>query len=386
MTDHSSETVASVVGSITGAKQYRPYPAYKDSGVEWLGKIPTTWEVTENRWLFRESDSRSEYGEEELLTVSHISGVTRRADKPDVTMMEAASHEGYKLCGSGDLAINTMWAWMGALGVACEDGMVSPSYNVYCIELAELVPNYYDYLCRVPTHIVEITRHSKGIWSSRLRLYPDSFRNIQTPVPPKSEQRRITDFLDRTTVKIDALVTKKERLIKLLQEKRTALITRAVTKGIDPDATMKDSGVQWLADIPERWKTARMWQVSEAISGGTPSREEPRYWGGLIPWVSPKDMKRRLLGDTEEKITERGRAEGGLRLVRPPAVLIVVRGMILAHSFPVALATVDHQSGGCSSHTDSSRGTFSRKRHHVVRDRNVLTIGIGQQRPRLVEA
>ena len=256
MTDHSSETVASVAGSITGAKQYRPYPAYKDSGVEWLGKIPTNWEVTENRWLFRESDSRSEYGEEELLTVSHISGVTRRADKPNVTMMEATSHEGYKLCGSGDLAINTMWGWMGALGVAREDGMVSPSYNVYRISSAALVPSYYDYLCRVPTHVVEITRHSKGIWSSRLRLYPDTFRNIQTPVPPKSEQHRIANFLNGETAKIEALVSKKERLIKLLQEKRTALVTRAVIKGIDPDAPMKDSGVEWLGEIPENWDVA----------------------------------------------------------------------------------------------------------------------------------
>ena len=83
-----------------------------------------------------------------------------------------------------------------------------------------------------------------------------------------------------------------------------------------------------------------MWQVTDAISGGTPSREEPSYWGGLIPWVSPKDIKRRMLDDTVETITERGQMEGGLRLIRPPAVLIVVRGMILAHSFPVALATV----------------------------------------------
>ena len=258
MTDCGSETVASVVGSIADAMQCRPYPAYKDSGVEWLEKIPTHWEVKENRWLFRESDSRSEYGEEELLTVSHISGVTRRADKPDVTMMEAASHEGYKLCSSGDLAVNTMWAWMGALGVAREDGMVSPSYNVYRIVRTGLVPSYYDYLCRTPAYIVEITRHSKGIWSSRLRLYPDTFRNIQTPVPPRSEQRRITEFLDQTTANIEGLVAKKERLIELLQEKRTALITRAVTKGLDPDARMKDSGVEWLGEIPVHWEMKRL--------------------------------------------------------------------------------------------------------------------------------
>ena len=107
-----------------------------------------------------------------------------------------------------------------------------------------------------------------------------------------------------------------------------------------PYPAYRDSGVEWLGEIPAHWSVARMWQVSEAISGGTPERDEPRYWDGTIPWVSPKDMKRRLLGYTEEKITERGRRNAGLKLINPPAVLVVVRGMILAHSFPVAVSTV----------------------------------------------
>ena len=104
--------------------------------------------------------------------------------------------------------------------------------------------------------------------------------------------------------------------------------------------TYRDSGVEWLGEIPAHWSVVRMWQVCEAISGGTPERDESRYWDGTIPWVSPKDMKRRLLGYTEEKITERGRRSAGLKLINPPAVLVVVRGMILAHSFPVAVSTV----------------------------------------------
>ena len=107
-----------------------------------------------------------------------------------------------------------------------------------------------------------------------------------------------------------------------------------------PYPAYRDSGVEWLGDIPEHWVVARMWQVSEAISGGTPERDEPRYWDGPIPWVSPKDMKRRLLGYTEERITERGLQDAGLKLIHPPVVLVVVRGMILVHSFPVAVSTV----------------------------------------------
>jgi len=205
----------------------------KDSGVEWLGEIPRDWEVKENQWLFRESDLRSMDGREELLTVSHITGVTCRSDKPDVTMIEAESHEGYKLCRAGDLAINTMWAWMGALGVAFEDGIVSPSYNVYRIRNNRLSPDYFDYLCRIPTYITEITRHSKGIWSSRLRLYPEEFRNMRTPLPPTCEQCAIVDFLDEETEKISALVAKVREAIDRLKELRTALIAAAVTGKID---------------------------------------------------------------------------------------------------------------------------------------------------------
>ena len=107
-----------------------------------------------------------------------------------------------------------------------------------------------------------------------------------------------------------------------------------------PYPAYRDSGVEWLGEIPAHWVVVRMWQVSEAISGGTPERDEPRYWDGTIPWVSPKDMKRRLIGCTEERITERGRRNAGLKLIYPPAVLVVVRGMILAHNFPVAVSTV----------------------------------------------
>ena len=107
-----------------------------------------------------------------------------------------------------------------------------------------------------------------------------------------------------------------------------------------PYPAYRDSGVEWLGEIPAHWVVARMWQVSEAISGGTPERDEPHYWDGTIPWVSPKDMKRRQIGYTEESITERGRRDAGLKLIIPPAVLVVVRGMILAHSFPVAVSSV----------------------------------------------
>jgi type I restriction enzyme S subunit len=209
-----------------------PNVPMKNSGVEWLGEIPAHWCTESNRWLFLESDEHSLLGEEELLTVSHLTGVTRHSEK-NVTMIEAESYEDYKICRKGELSINTMWAWMGALGIAKEDGMVSPSYNVYRIVSAALYPRYYDYLCRVPAHVTEITRLSKGIWSSRLRLYPDAFFEVRTPLPLFEEQIRIVAFLDRETAKIDALIAKIREAIARLKEYRTALISAAVTGKID---------------------------------------------------------------------------------------------------------------------------------------------------------
>jgi type I restriction enzyme S subunit len=128
----------------------------KESGIEWLGKIPAHWSLESNRRLFEDSVIRSDFGDEERLTVSHLSGVTRHSEK-NVTMIEAESCENYKICRAGELAINTMWAWMGALGIAKENGIVSPSYNVYALRTSSLYPRYYDYLCRTPLHVAELT-------------------------------------------------------------------------------------------------------------------------------------------------------------------------------------------------------------------------------------
>ncbi len=209
-----------------------PTVPMKDSGVEWLGEIPTHWAIESNKRLFEDSDIRSDYGDEELLTVSHLSGVTRRSEK-NVTMIEAESLEDYKICSAGELAINTMWAWMGALGISKESGIVSPSYNVYVLRTSSLDPRYYDYLCRTPLHVAELTRYSKGIWKSRLRLYPDGFFEISTPIPPIKEQQRIADQLDNAVSKIDALLMTIRRAAGCLKEYRTALISFAVTGKID---------------------------------------------------------------------------------------------------------------------------------------------------------
>ncbi len=209
-----------------------PKAPMKPSGIEWLGDVPSHWEVHRAKVLFREVKERSETGEEELLTVSHITGVTRRSEK-DVNMFMAESLEGYKVCAAGDLVINTMWAWMGAMGMAPEAGIVSPSYNVYRSTRPDFEPRYYDMLFRTGAFVKKVTCESQGIWTSRLRLYPEYFYEIRIPSPPPEEQREIVKAIDRETGHYNRFRAKIEQSIEMLQEYRTALISAAVTGKID---------------------------------------------------------------------------------------------------------------------------------------------------------
>jgi len=208
-----------------------PRAPLRDSGIPWLGEIPAHWESERTRWLFRERDERSVTGEEELLSVSHLTGVTLHSEK-DVNMFEAETTEGYKLCLTGDLVINTLWAWMGAMGVARTNGIVSPAYNVY-VTGPRLNPGYIDSLVRLPVFAQEVTRYSKGVWSSRLRLYPEGFFEAYLPVPSLDEQNAIVTHIATESAKIDALRSATERTIALLKERRAALIAAAVVGRID---------------------------------------------------------------------------------------------------------------------------------------------------------
>lgn len=208
-----------------------PNAPLKPSGQEWLGEIPAHWRVERAKNLFTVRDERSDDGSEELLTVSHITGVTSRSEK-DVYMFEADDKAGYKRCMPGDLAINTLWAWMGAMGISPLAGIVSPDYHVYTSK-GELLTEYVDLLCRSRPFVAEVSRWSKGVWSSRLRLYPENFFEMRLPVPPHDEQAAIVHAVEADQRKANALCESLHLSITLAKERRSALITAAVTGLLD---------------------------------------------------------------------------------------------------------------------------------------------------------
>ncbi|TGS08816.1 restriction endonuclease subunit S [Mesorhizobium sp. M2E.F.Ca.ET.209.01.1.1] len=235
-----------------------PYPEMRPSGIEWLPALPQGWEIHRAKYSFKEADDRSEAGGEELLSVSHKTGVTPRSQK-NITMFMAESYEGHKVCRPGDIVVNTMWAWMAAIGVSRHVGIVSPAYGIYRPRASgRFEPKFLDYLLRTEVYRAEYLRSSRGVTTSRLRLYPPDFLNIPLVQPPLDEQRLIVRLLDWHGAQTAKLIRAKKKIIALLNEQRQAIIHRAVTRGHDTNIRFKPSGIPWLGDVPEGWEVKRL--------------------------------------------------------------------------------------------------------------------------------
>ncbi|MCR5191041.1 MAG: restriction endonuclease subunit S [Bacteroidales bacterium] len=255
------------------------YNSYKDSGVKWLGEIPSHWDVIKSKYLWKESFSISENGNEELLSVSQYDGIT-----PAKGDSRSESLKGYKIVSENDLVINIMLAWMGGLGVSKFDGIISPAYCVYKLT-KDSNPKYLHYLYKTPLYLAEFARHSTGVIPSRWRMYTDDFGQVVSLLPPRKEQDAIVEYLDEKMAKIDAAIAQQQKMIDLLNERKQIIINRAVTKGLNPNAKMKDSGVEWIGEVPEGWEVRKtLFCLSMPITDGP--HETPQLYEDGIPFVS----------------------------------------------------------------------------------------------------
>lgn len=202
----------------------------RDSGVAWIGQIPSHWYVKRAKFLFREIDERSANGEEELLSVSHMTGVTPRSEKTNVYMFMAEDYSGSKLCRPNDLVFNIMWAWMGALGVSDRVGIVSPSYGVYRQLKEGTLNNWYlEHLLRSTLYVAEYNKRSTGLHSSRLRLYSHMFFDMELGFPPREEQDEIERETKKQVSQANAVITSVRSEIEKLAELRSSLVASVVT-------------------------------------------------------------------------------------------------------------------------------------------------------------
>jgi len=208
-----------------------PHASLRESGIPWLGKAPAHWDVRRIAWLFRERDQRGE-PDLPLLEVSINSGVTLREFSEERIEYTAADFNTYKVARCGDIVFNKMRMWQGAVGVAPEDGLVSPDY-VVAAPIGSMSPEYAGLLFRTPAFSAECARHSHGIVWDRLRLYWEGFRDIAVPLPPKEEQVDIVDRVLWEATRLDHLRAATEQTTALLKERRAAFIAAAVTGQID---------------------------------------------------------------------------------------------------------------------------------------------------------
>lgn len=296
----------------------RKYSHYNRCNLTWLDEIPSEWKIIRAKNIFDSIDIRSESGNEELLSVSEKAGVTPRK-QINVTMFKAESYVGYKLCWSGDLVINSLWAWMQGLGFSKHHGIVSSAYGVYRLkkDIREDY-KYFDYLLRSSAYLWELRVNSKGIWRSRYQLTDESFFNIPIIVPDDISRKQIIQYLDWKTTQINKLIKAKKRMIELLLEKKQVIINDAVSGKI---ADFKRNSKSL-----EPWISTKLKKISSKITDG--EHLSPSFTDVGVPFLSAQDIRDREINFDVNKFVSREDAKKMRMRCNPQYndLLIVSRG------------------------------------------------------------
>jgi type I restriction enzyme S subunit len=232
-----------------------------------LGKIPGDWSLGKFRHLFTESSEKIEsevHGE--MLSVSGYRGIEVKEYSDENQKRTEENLIGYRIVHEGQLVVNTMWLNYAGLGISQLEGHVSPAYRSYWVD-SSLHKPFVHHLMRSSLYVLGYTKYLTGVRPNSLQMSRDDLMGFPILIPTLTEQKSIATFLDHETVKIDTLVAEQEKLIELLKEKRQAVISHSVTKGLEPKVKMKDSGVEWLGEVPEHWEVKPLKYLGSIIPG-----------------------------------------------------------------------------------------------------------------------
>ncbi len=317
----------------------KPYPQYKDSGLPWLGQVPEHWEIRPASGAFSPIRERNTGMKEKIiLSLSYGRIVVKPAGKLHGLVPE--SFDTYQIVNPGVTVIRTTDLQNDKTslrtGIVRDRGIITSAYLALSTSDGLLPEFGYQIL-----NAWDITKAIYGYGSGlRQNLDFSDFRRMPVAVPPIAEQAFIARFLAWATNCLDRAIGAKRRIIALLQEQKQAIIHRAVMQGLDPSVPLKDSGIPWLGEIPEHWEVKKIRSLAEVYGGMTPSKSAERYWTGDTPWISPKDMKQFEITGSIAHISDAAVRETGIAAIPFPAVLFVVRGMILARKLPVAVTRI----------------------------------------------
>ena len=311
--------------------KYQRYDDYKESGVEWLGRLPSHWQFKRHKYIANFAKGKNP----DLLLDNLTDGLYPYLSMDSLRGKSESKFAEYKkgLILAEDNQPLIIWDGSNAGEfVLGKKGILSSTMSAASL-IYPLDSRFYWYACVCIEP--DMRKHATGMGIPHVN--GEELRGIFLPIPYLKEQTQIAHFLDHETAKIDSLIEKQQQLIQLLKEKRQAVISHAVTKGLDPSVKMKDSGVEWLGEVPEHWEKKILKYIVSHQGGGTPDKGNLSFWGGDIPWVSPKDMKVDYISTSQDKITVKAIEQSSTQLIPIGSVLMVVRGMILIHSVPVAL-------------------------------------------------
>lgn len=253
--------------------------------VTWYGELPKRWESAKLRQVFRErKEKNTEAKCSNILSVMRNRGVIPYADKGNVGNKHSEDIERYSVVHIDDIVMNSMNVIIGSVGRSDYYGVLSPVYYVlYVMNTERNNVMYLDYVFQTTILQRELTKHGNGILAHRMRIPMDKLKSVELPIPPRDEQDQIVRYLEWKVSQINKLINAKRRQITLLQEQKQAIIDQTVTKGVNPDATMRNSEITWLGEIPETWCVVRFGQCINAIEQGwSPAASEDvvddRHW------------------------------------------------------------------------------------------------------------
>lgn len=325
---------------------YATYDSYKDSGVDWLGEIPSDWELLKVKNIFRLVMKFAPKNNDcELLSVYTDIGVKPRKELEE-RGNRATTTDGYLIVEKGDIVVNKLLAWMGAIGLSDYDGVTSPAYDI----LKPKIPIegiFYHLLFRSPQCTSELRRYSRGIMDMRLRLYFDKFGDVVVPYPNIEVQKKIVSFLAEKTAQIDQAIALKQQQIEKLNEYKQIVIQNAVTKGLNPNAPMKDSGVAWIGDIPEHWEVKKNTHLFNKIgSGTTPTSSDLSYYdSGDINWLQTGDLNNDYIVATSRKINQKAMSKfSSLKLYDENSLVIAMYGATIGKVGLLKIKTTTNQA------------------------------------------
>ena len=250
-----------------------------------LTSVPEEWSIIPCGVFFKEKSIKNTEGEMNL-SVYRDYGVIPKDSRDDNHNRVSEDTSNYKLVESGDFVLNKMKGWSGSLGVSEYRGIVSPSYTVL-EPVREIHNKYFHYLLRSETYRQMYESLSYGVRIGQWELRYHDFKQIPSLYPPIDEQKLISRYLDKKTEQIDSLIEKIQKKIELLKEQRTSLINQCVTKGLDPNVEMKDSGVEWIGEIPKHWEVKKGKYILKIYPSGT-LNEEINIGG--IPLIKVDDL------------------------------------------------------------------------------------------------